>query len=272
MIAAPTVAPATTTASQQHSIVPAPPAAGLGVASTSTSVSPSPFAPPSTSIPRPVSQSQPLPSSSSSSTHLTAKAKSPDVVRVHHDQPALSSDLVADGHPARSEYVMEQTSVSTLHLDDGSAGPGGNSTVSHIDAFTHDPLDLPQPRVPSRQVCLSSRAVLLSARAYPYVSCDRVQCCRLWILPIAARHQVLPRAAHRRPLCSFLPRLRVHPLIPSPTLFLQKNPTHQVSSIRHRHRHRHHRHHRCVEPVAVTHRSSQSPRQSQSPSPSKDGN
>ena len=174
VIAAPTVAPATTTASQQHSIVPAPPAAGLGVASTSTSVSPSPFAPPSTSIPRPVFQSQPLPSSSSPSTHLTAKAKSPDVVRVHHDQPALSSDLVADGHPARSEYVMEQTSVSTLHPDDGSAGPGGNSTVSHIDAFTHDPLDLPQPRVPSRQVCLSSRAVLLSARAYPYVSCDRV--------------------------------------------------------------------------------------------------
>ena len=179
MIPAPVVAPATNTVSQRHSIVPAPPAVGLGVASTSASVSPSPFAPPPASAPKPVSQSLPLPSSSSSSTHLTAKAKSPDVVPEHPDQPALSSDLDTDEHPARSEYVMEHTSVSTLHPDDGSAGPGENSTASHIDAFMHDPLDLPQPRAPSRQVCLSSRAVLLSARAYPYVSCDRVQCCRL---------------------------------------------------------------------------------------------
>jgi hypothetical protein len=258
VIAAPVVTPVTTTASQQYPIVPAPPAVGLGVASTSASVSPSPFAPPPASIPRPVSQSLPLPSSSS--THLTAKAKSPDVVRVHPDQPAPSSDLDADEHPAKSEYVMEHTSVSTLLPDDGSARPGGNSTTSHIDAFARDPLDPPQPRAPSRQVCLSSRAVLLSARAYPYVSCDRVQCCRLWILPIAARHQAPPHGARRRPLCSFLPRLRVHPLIPSPTLFLQKNPTHQVPylSIRHRHRHHHH-HHRCVELVAVTHRSSPRP-------------
>lgn len=155
MIGAPVVAPpATTATTQQYPIVPAPLGIGLGVASAS--VSPSPFAPPSASAPiaGPVSHSLPRPSSSS--TNLTAKAKSPDVVRVHPDQLALSSDLDADEHPAGSEYVMEHTSVSTLHPDDGEAGPGGNSTAGHLNSFTHDPPDSPQPRAPSRQVCLSS--------------------------------------------------------------------------------------------------------------------
>jgi hypothetical protein len=53
-----------------------------------------------------------------------------------------------------------------------------------------------------------------------------------------------------------------HPLNPCPTLFLQKNPTHQIPypSIRHRHRRHHHRHRHCVDlvAVAVTHRSSPS--------------
>lgn len=138
----------------------APPAVGLGVASTS--VSPSPFAPP----PGPVSL--PLPSSSSS-THLTAKAKSPDVVRVHPEQLAPSSglDLDTDGHPTGPEYVMENMSTCVLHPDDGDAG---NSTGGHLNAVTHDPPDPPQPRAPSRQVCLSSPAVLFSACVYPYVS------------------------------------------------------------------------------------------------------
>ena len=164
---------------------------------------------------------------------------------------APSSELNADEDPAESEHVMEHTSASTLHPDDGEARPGKNS--------------MPQPQESSRQVCLSSRAVLLSVCVYAYLSCDRVQCCRLWILPIAPHHHALPHDARQRPLCSFLPRLRVsHPLTPSPTLFLQKNPTHQISypSIRHRRRHRHRR---CVDLVAVTHRSSPRPT-------SKDGN
>jgi hypothetical protein len=183
---------------------------------------------------------------------------------VHPDQRALSTDSDAGEHPTGTEDVMEHTSVSTLHPDDGEAGPGGKSTAGHIDAFEHDPPDQPQSRAPSRQVCLSSRAVLLSAYVYAYVSCDRVQRCRLWIQPIAPRHHAPSSGARRRPLCFCLPRLRVtDPLTPSPTLFLQTNPTHQMSylSIRHpRHRHR-----RCVDLVAVTHRSSPKPT-------SKDGN
>ena len=146
----------------QYPVVPVPHAVGLGVASTSASVSPSPFAPPPAPIAGPVSQSLPLPLSTSSLSHLTAKAKSPRVVRAHLDQLDLSSDLHADAdeHPAWSEYVMEHKSASTFHPDNGEAGPGGNSTAGHRDAFTHDPPDQPQPRVPSQQVCLSSRAVL----------------------------------------------------------------------------------------------------------------
>jgi hypothetical protein len=175
--AAPVVAsPITTTTASQYSIVPAPPPVGLGLASTSASVSPSPFAPPpaSTPIAGPVSQSLPFPSSSSS-LRLAANAESPHIVRVHPDKLALSSDLDADEHPAGSEYVMKHTSVSTLHRDDGEAGPGGNSTADHLDACMHDPPDQPQLRAPSRQVCLSSRAVLLSACLYAYESCDRVR-------------------------------------------------------------------------------------------------
>lgn len=235
-------------------MVPAPPAVGLAVARTSASISPSPFAPPPASAPiaGPVSQSLPLPSS----PHLTAKAKSPDVVGVHSDRPALSSDLNADDHPAGSEYVMEHTSASTSRPDHDEAGPGGNLTAGNLDAFTHDPPD--QPQSPSRQVCLSPRAIILSACVYTYVSCDRVKSYRLWILRHHAPH------TRRRPLCSFLPRLRVSdPLNPRPTLFLQKNPTHQTSypSIRRRRR----RHRRCVDHVAVTYGSSPNPT-------SKDGN
>ena len=248
-----------------YTIVPAPPAV-----STSTSISPSPFAPPPASAPIavPVSQSLPLlasSSSSSSSSHLTVKAKSPDVLRAHSDQLTLESNLDADEHPVRSEYVMDHTSASTSHPDAGEARPRGNSTVGHLDTLMHDLPDQVQPRVLSRQVCLSSRAVLLSACVYTYVSYNRVQCCRLWILPIAPRHHAPLRGARRRPLCSFLPRLRVsRPLTPRPTLFVQKNPMHQIlyPSI---HLRRHHRHRRSVGVVGVTHRSSPSPT-------SKDGN
>jgi hypothetical protein len=253
VIGAPVVAPPATTVTQQYPIVPAPLGVGLGVASAS--VSPSPFAPPPASAPIAGPVSHPLPRPSSSSTNLTAKAKSPDVVQVHPDQLALSSDLDADEHPAGSEYVMEHASVSTLHPE----GPGGNSTADHLNAFTHDPPDSPQPRAPSRQVCLSSRAVLHSACVYAYESCDRVQCYRLWIPPIAPRHQAPPHGARRRLLCSFLRRLRVYPLTPSPTLFLQKNPTHQKPYPYIRHRRHHHRHRRCVDLVAVTHGSSPRP-------------
>jgi hypothetical protein len=229
--------------------VPAPPAV-----STSSSVSPSPFAPPPASAPIavPVSQSLSLPSSSSS-LQLTVKAKSPDVVPVRPE--ALSSNLDAE-----SEYVMQHTSASTSQSDAGEAGARGNSTVDHLDALKYDPPDQPQPRAPSRQVCLSSRTVLLSACVYAYVSCDRVRCCRLWIPPIAPHDR--PHDTRRRPLCSSLPRLRAsHP----PTFFPQKNPTHQMSYPWIRHHRHHHRHRRPVEFIAVTNRSSQSPI-------SKDGN
>jgi hypothetical protein len=45
---------------------------------------------------------------------------------------------------------------------------GGNSTAGHLDAFTHDPPDQPQPQA-SRQVCPSSRAILLSACVYALI-------------------------------------------------------------------------------------------------------
>jgi hypothetical protein len=48
---------------------------------------------------------------------------------------------------------MEHTSASISHPDAGEAGPRGNSTADHLDAFTHDPPDQPQPRAQSRQVC-----------------------------------------------------------------------------------------------------------------------
>ena len=164
---------------------------------------------------------------------------------MHPHQLAPSSDLDAEEHPAGNRHVIEHTSVSSLHLQDGEAGLA--------DAFTHDPPDQRQSRAPSRQVCLPSRAVLLSACVYTYVSCDRIPCYRFWIVPIAPRHHAPHRGARRRPPYSFLPRLRVpHPLTPSPTPFLQKNPLYPL--IHHRHRHRHHRHLRCVDLVAVTHR------------------
>lgn len=230
-------------ASQYPPIVPALPA----------SVSPSPFAPPPASAPiaGPVSQPLPLPSSSSSS-----QAKSPDVVRVHPDRPdqlAPANDLESDEHPAGSEYVTEHTSASTSHSD------AGEATADHLDAFARDPPDQPQPRT-SRQVCLSSRAVLLSACVYAYESCDRDQYLRLWIPPIAPLHHALPRGAHRRPLCSFLRHL--NPLNSCPIPFLQKNPTHRSSypSIRCCCRHRRRRHRRSVDEIdAVTHRSSPRP-------------
>src|SRR6266446_683250 len=217
--AAPVVVAAAT--ALQHSVVPAPIAARLGVASMSASISPSPFAPPPASAPITGVPPLPLPSS-----HLIVKAKSPDVVLV----PAPSSDLDAREHAVGSEYVMEHTSAST-HPDDGGARLGENSTASH-----HPP-NQPQARAQSRQVCLSSRAVLLSACVYAYVSCDRVQCCHPRIPPITPRHLAPPHCARQGPLCSFLPRLRAsHTLAPRPAL-LRKNPSHQRSypSIRRRH-------------------------------------
>ena len=231
-------------------MVPAPPAVSI-----STSVSPSPFAPPPTSAPIAglVSHPLPLPSSSSSSSHVAVKAKLPDDVRVHPDQLAHSSDLDADGHPTGTEHVMERTFPSASRPD------AGEATAGRLDAFTHDPLDQPQPRAPSRQVCLSSRTVLLSACVYAYVLCDRVQCCRLWILSTTPRHHA-PHGARQRPHCSFLPHLRVsRPLTPCPTLFFQKNLTSYPSIRRRRRRHHHHyRRHRCVDFVGMTHRSSRS--------------
>lgn len=217
-----------------------------------TSVSPSPFAPPpaSSSIAETVSQPLPLPSSSSSSSpHLAVRAKSPDVVQVHPDQLAHSSGS------AGIEHVKEHSSASVSRPDAGEAEPRGNSATDHLDAFTHDPPDQPQPRALSRQVCLSSRAVLLSACVYAYVSCDRVQCCHPWILPITPHRHAPPHDIRQRPLCSFLPRRRVpHPLAPCPTLFLQKNAM-SYPSIRPRPRPHHHCRRRPVDFVAVTHES-----------------
>ena len=231
-VTAASVVPTATMASQCP-IVPAPPALGVGVARTSASVFPSPFAPPPALAPiaGPVSQSLPLPSSCS-----TAKAKSPDVVRAYPDQSALSNDWDTNKHPAGSEYVIEHTSTSTSRPSDG------------------------EPRAPSRQVCLSSRAILLSACVYAYVSCDRVRYYCRWTLPMAPRHHAPLHDSRRRPLCSYLPRLRVSdPLTFHQTLFLQTNPTHQMSYPSIHLRHYHHRHRLYVELVAVTHRPSISP-------------
>lgn len=143
----------TATMASQCPIVPVP-AVGVGVARTSSSVSPSPFAPPPALAPiaGPVSQSLPLPSS-----YSTAEAKSPDVVRAHPDQSALSNDLDANEDSAGCGYVKEHTSTFTSRPDDGEAGPGGNLTTGRFDTFTHDPPDQLQPRAPSRQVCILSR-------------------------------------------------------------------------------------------------------------------
>jgi len=243
-----TSAPAVADTIKSHyPIRPAPPAV---VASTSASVSPSPFAPPpaSAQISGPVSHLIPPPPSSS--LRLTAKAKSPDTVRGHPDQMAVSGDLDADERHAGNENVTEYSSASTSRRDDGKARLGGNSTTRHLDTSSFDPPDRPRARAPSLQVCLSSRVVLLSACVYAYELCNRVHCCGPWISPIAHRHHdpLFLHGAHRRLLCFFLPRLRVPlPLVPRPTLLPQsetETPNHRRSypSTLHRHRHRHHRH------------------------------
>jgi hypothetical protein len=145
----------------RYSILPAPPTAGIGVASIPSSVSPSPFAPPSASAPPP--QLPPVPSSSSS-LHVTAKAKSPDVSPgPHPDRSTISGELDVDERLMGSEYVMEITSTSASRSDDGEAGLGRNLISRHLDTPTLDPPDQLQARAPSIQVCLSSRAVFLSA-------------------------------------------------------------------------------------------------------------
>jgi hypothetical protein len=156
-------------------------------------------------------------------------------------------------------------------------GPVSQSLLPSSSSSPHPTAKAKSPAVvqvhPDRQVCPSSRTILLSACVYAYVLCDRVQCFRRWILPIAPRHHAppIPHGVRRGLLCSFLPRLRVtRSLAPGPAL-RQKNPTHQMSypSIRHRHRrlHQHRRRRRRVDLVAVMYKSSPRP-----VSKDKDGN